>query len=71
MMEYGSAGKMGLKEAKQFINDLFRFYYPMFHYSILPMPWQALMAIKILVFLPSSMSGSDFNPQNTLMYSCG
>jgi hypothetical protein len=26
MMEYGSAGKMGLKEAKQFTNDLFRFY---------------------------------------------
>jgi len=33
MMEYWSAGKMGLKEAKQFINDLFRFYYPTFHYS--------------------------------------
>jgi hypothetical protein len=33
MMEYWSAGKMGLKEAKQFINDLSRFYYPTFHYS--------------------------------------
>jgi len=49
-MEYGSAGKMGLKEANQFINDLFRFYYPTFHYSSIPMPWQAVVAIKILVF---------------------
>jgi hypothetical protein len=33
MMEYGNAGKMGWKEAKLFINDFFRFYYPTFHYS--------------------------------------
>jgi len=28
-----NAGKMGLKEEKQFINDFFRFYYPTFHPS--------------------------------------
>jgi len=37
MMEYYNAGKMGLKEEKQFINDLFRFYYPSFHYSSTPL----------------------------------
>jgi hypothetical protein len=36
MMAYWNTGKMGLKEEKQFINDLFRFYYPTFHYSIIP-----------------------------------
>jgi hypothetical protein len=32
-MEYGVAGKMGLKE-EQFINDFFRFFYPTLHSSM-------------------------------------
>jgi hypothetical protein len=61
MMEYWSAGKMGLKEEKQFINDLLRFYYPTFHYPTLPMPWQALMEIKILAFSPTCRNSETYN----------
>jgi hypothetical protein len=35
-MKYWNTGKMGLKEEKQFINDLFRFYYPTFHCPNIP-----------------------------------
>jgi len=37
IMESWNGGMMGLKEYHQIKNDLFRFLFPMFHYSNIPL----------------------------------